>query len=164
MNKCCIKIIITIFLYLLFIYQNVIQAVVPFKSGGIAFILAFFFGLFLFNGIGHMYIGKVRRGVGFLLLGRLIYSILIVYLIFTIGVSIDQFFDLYSNQDTVPKINDNLIPRNSIDPQSFYSSIPMPILFIIGIIYLVYWIAQAADANRLAKKFNRHLDKEGTVL
>ena len=79
-------------------------------------------------------------------------------------MSIDQFFDLYSNQDTVPKINNNLIPQNGIDPKSFYSSIPMPLLFIIGIIYLVYWIAQAADANRLAKQFNRHLDKEGTVL
>ena len=63
-----------------------------------------------------MYIGKVRRGIGFLLLGCLIYSLLIVFLIFTIGVSIDQFFGLYPNQDTVPEINDNLIPQNSIDP------------------------------------------------
>jgi TM2 domain-containing membrane protein YozV len=142
----------------------VVQAVVPFKSGGIAFILAFFIGLVLFNGIGHMYIGKVRRGIGFLLLGCLIYSLLIVFLIFTIGVSIDQFFGLYLNQDTVSEINDNLIPQNSIDPTTFYSSIPMSFLFSTGIIYLVYWIVQAADAHRLAKKFNRHLDKEGTVL
>lgn len=141
-----------------------VQAVIPFKSGGIAFILAFFFGLFLFNGIGHMYIGKVRRGVGFLLLGWLIYSLLLVFLIFTIGLNIGQFFDLYSNQYTVPGINDDLIPQNSIDSESFDSNMPMPLLFIFGIIYLVYWIAQAADANRLAKKFNRHLDKEGTLL
>jgi len=73
-------------------------------------------------------------------------------------------FGLYPNQDTVPEINDNLIPQNSIDPMIFYSFIPMLLLFITGIIYLVYWIFQAEDANRLAKKFNRHLDKEGTVL
>jgi hypothetical protein len=40
----------------------------------------------------------------------------------------------------------------------------MPLLFITGIIYLVYWIVQAVDANRLAKKFNRHLDKEGAIV
>ncbi len=79
-------------------------------------------------------------------------------------MNIGQFFDLYSNQYTVPGINDDLIPQNSIHSESFDSNMPMPLLFFFGIIYLVYWIAQAADANRLAKKFNRHLDKKGTLL
>ena len=57
-----------------------VQAFVSFKSGGVAFILAFFFGLLFFNGVGHMYIGKVRRGVGILILGWFIYAILFVFL------------------------------------------------------------------------------------
>jgi hypothetical protein len=39
-----------------------VQDVVSFKSGGVAFIMAIFFGLFFFDGVGHMFIGKVKRG------------------------------------------------------------------------------------------------------
>ena len=42
-----------------------VQAVVSFKSGGVDFILAFSFGLFFFNGVGHMFIGKLRMCLPF---------------------------------------------------------------------------------------------------
>lgn len=110
-----------------------------------------------------MYVGGVRRDFGFLLLGWLIYSLLVVFLILIIGVNIDQFFDPYYNQYAAPGINDDLIPQNSMDPESFYSPIPVSFLFIFGTVYLVYWIFQAVDAYRLAKNL-RHLDKEGNLL
>ena len=51
-----------------------VQAVVSFKSGGVAFILAFFFGLFHFNGVGHMYHWKSKKRDRSQILGWFIYS------------------------------------------------------------------------------------------
>ncbi len=140
-----------------------VQAVIPFKNGGVAFILAFFFGLFLFNGVGHMYIGKVRRGVGVMLLGWLIYSIVLLFMIFVVGLNITQIFEPYSvTNEVLPGFTGPSVPSNSLN---FESLAPLlPFLFIFALVYLIFWIAQAADANRLAKKFNRHLDKEGALL
>jgi hypothetical protein len=88
----------------------------PFKSGGIEFILAFFFGLVLFNGIGPMYIGKVRSRGWFFAIGLANLFTVNCFLDFYYRRGKDQFFGLYSNHNTVPVINDNLILRNSIDP------------------------------------------------
>jgi hypothetical protein len=42
-----------------------VQAAVSFKSGGVGFILTFSFGLFFFDGVDHMFIGKVRMCLPF---------------------------------------------------------------------------------------------------
>jgi len=119
-----------------------VQAVISFKNGGVAFILAFFLGLFFFNGVGHMYIGKVRRGVGIMILGWIIYSILFIFLVSSF---VPVFIQTYNS-------------NNNDFSQSFFS------ISLFGAIYFIYLIIQAADANRLAKKFNRHLDKTGELL
>ncbi len=63
----------TMFLYSLFIHQNVTQAVIPFRRGGdgdgIIFIPPFFFGLSVFTGIGHIYRESEEMMLVFLLLG-----------------------------------------------------------------------------------------------
>ena len=140
-----------------------VQAVIPFKNGGVAFILSFFFGLFLFNGVGHMYIGKVRRGVGIMLLGWFIYSIVLFFMIFAIGLNIAQIYESYSVANEVTLgLSDVTVPSNSLNFE--YLAPAFPFIFIFALVYLTFWIVQAADANRLAKKFNRHLDKKGTLL
>ncbi len=81
------------FFYTLYLFIMImVQAVVSFKSGGIACIPAIFFGLFFINGVGHMYIGKVRRGIGILILGWFIYAILFVFLLSSF---IPVFLQLY---------------------------------------------------------------------
>lgn len=41
----------------------------PYKSPGTAALIAFIGGLFALPGIGHIYVGKVGRGIGILILG-----------------------------------------------------------------------------------------------
>jgi TM2 domain-containing membrane protein YozV len=138
----------------------VVQAVIPFKNGGVAFILAFFFGLFLFNGVGHMYIGKVRRGVGIMLLGWFIYAVILLFMVFTVGLNIAQLS--VANETMLGFDNNMMVPSNDITLE--YLSPVLPFLFVFALMYLTFWILQAVDANRLAKKFNRQLEKEGTLL
>jgi TM2 domain-containing membrane protein YozV len=126
-----------------------VQAVISFKNGGVAFILAFFLGLFFFNGVGHMYIGKVRRGVGIMILGWIIYSMLFIFLVSSF---VPVFIQNYNSN------NNDLFSSGSDFSQSFFS------ISLFGAIYFVYLIIQAADANRMAKKFNKHLDKTGELL
>ena len=137
-----------------------VQAVVPFKNGGVAFILAFFFGMFLFNGVGHMYIGKVRRGVGIMLLGWFIYAVVLLVMVFVIGLNITQLSG--ANETMLGFDNNEMVPSNDVTLE--YLSPILPFLFVFALVYLTFWIVLAADANRLAKKFNRQLEKEGTLL
>ncbi|MDQ4073231.1 MAG: TM2 domain-containing protein [Thermoproteota archaeon] len=151
-----------------------VQVVAPFKSGGIAFILAFFFGMFLFNGIGHMYIGKVRRGIGILVLGWVIYLLLFVFLLSSSIPLVTSLYNMNFNQEennnSLREFDETQSPlgRNmGMDVGSNWmnlSAIPLFSLVTFGIVFLVFWIAQAADANRLAKRYNRHLEKTGEVL
>ncbi|MER5175382.1 MAG: hypothetical protein ABJB76_07725 [Candidatus Nitrosocosmicus sp.] len=143
-----------------------VQAFVSFKSGGVAFILAFFFGLFFFNGVGHMYIGKVRRGVGILILGWFIYAILFVFLLSSFIPIFMQLSHSNDNATTSRSNSDLFLFRNNshdndLSHPSFFSFFSIP---LFGVLYLLYLIIQAADANRLAKKFNLHLDKTGELL
>ena len=77
-----------------------VQAVVSFKSGGVAFILAFFFGLVFFNGVGHMFIGKVRRGIGIMILGWFINSLAFVFLLNSlVSLPFMQYYNSYNSND-----------------------------------------------------------------
>lgn len=140
-----------------------VQAVATFKNGGVAFILGFFFGLFLFSGIGHMYIGKVRRGVGILLLGWLLYSVILAFMIFVIGLNFAQLYAQNSEPNQLfGSDGTSMLPNNEY--KSDFVGSAMPIIIIFALAYIGFTILQAADANRLAKKFNKNLDKEGTLL
>ena len=141
-----------------------VQAVVTFKSGGTAFILAFFFGLVLFNGIGHMYIGKVRRGFGVMILGWVIYSTMFILLLASSIPFIENFSNLNFNKVINNFNNNNNTATNNNNIASGLPHLPFISLFVFGIVFFAYWLIQALDANRLAKKFNKHLDKTGNVL
>jgi TM2 domain-containing membrane protein YozV len=140
-----------------------VQAVVSFKSGGVAFILAFFFGLVFFNGVGHMFIGKVRRGVGLMILGWFINSLAFVFLLNSfISLPFMQYYNSYNSNNQYNFNNDPFFPQSNDDNNDPSQSFSHFALF--GLVYFLYLLIQAADANRLAKKFNQHLDKTGELL
>jgi hypothetical protein len=62
-----------------------VQDVVSFKIGGVAFILAFFLAYFFFDGVDHMFIGKAKRGggVGIMIFGWFINSVAFVFLLYS---------------------------------------------------------------------------------
>jgi TM2 domain-containing membrane protein YozV len=106
-----------------------VQAVVSFKRRGVAFILAFFIGLLSFNGVGHMYIGKVRRGVGIFILGGFIHSILFIMLISAFVPVFMQSYNFNNNSnDSTSNSNGDLFSfgnnnyqGNDITSHSFFS-------------------------------------------
>jgi predicted amidophosphoribosyltransferase len=89
------------------------------KNSGTTTIIALIAGFFGFSGVGHMYIGKTKFGIGIMLLGWLIGLI-------WIGLS---------------TIN--------------------PILAIVGIVSIIFWIWQAYDANKKAKYYNEYIKSNG---
>jgi TM2 domain-containing membrane protein YozV len=110
----------------------------PYKSPGTTALIAFLGGIAALPGIGHMYVGKVRRGIIILIGGFLLFFIPLFLLA-----------SLYA-----PLQHDRGF--EGPDYPSVYS-----VGFLIGyglipasLIYLAYFIWQIFDARKLAKKFN----------
>ena len=114
-----------VFLYCLY---KLIVVSIPFKNNGLVFLIAIIAGIFGFNGIGHIYIGKILRGELIIFLG---------WISFGIGILVYLF---------------EFITQNDPLLQGFDLSM------IFGLIYFVIWIIQALDANRLAKHYNKYND------
>ena len=89
--------------------------------------IAIIAGVFGFCGIGHIYIGKVLRGVLIMFIG---------WIPFVIGILV--FIAEFISQ------NEPII--HGLD-----------LSMVVGIVYVAFWIIQALDANRLAKKYNKYL-------
>src|SRR5688500_2700424 len=59
-------------------YNKSIVDQLPYKSPGTAALIAFIGGIFALLGLGHIYVGKVERGIGILISGIIIYVLLII--------------------------------------------------------------------------------------
>ena len=105
-----------------------------FKSEGTALVLSIILGLFGLLGIGHIYIGKKRRGV-LILVGGLFLAFALFML--TVGVSL-----LYSNYMPmeVATVTSNFIP-----------------VYFIPFLGLYIW--QIVDARRKCRMYNEYLEK-----
>src|ERR1044071_7171472 len=57
----------------------------PYKSPGTAALIAFVGGIFALPGIGHIYVGKVGKGIGILILGIALYVVTII-MIYSVGL------------------------------------------------------------------------------
>ena len=66
--------------------QDIPSAVqpLPYKSPGTAALIALIGGIFSLPGIGHIYIGKVGKGIAILVVGFVLYIITILWLLFSI--------------------------------------------------------------------------------
>lgn len=104
----------------------------PNKSPGIAALLAILLGLFGIFGIGHIYVGKIARGLVLLVVGILVVPVFLVFGLLGI-VSLDGTF-----------IGGGLA-----------------LIVLSGAIWLIILIWQTFDAYRLANEFNLHLQRTG---
>ena len=106
----------------------------PYKSPGTAALIAFIGGIFGLLGIGHIYVGKVGKGIGILIAGIIIVALFVITIMMGIMGPIL-----------------GMGPMMMMDPSQM-SLIILP--FILGISYVVLWIWQIFDARKLSKKFN----------
>ena len=79
--------LLTVFLYCL--YKLTVVSI-PFKNNGLVFLIAIIAIIFGFNGIGHIYIGKVLRCVLIIFLGWISFGIGILVYLFEFITQNDQ--------------------------------------------------------------------------
>ncbi len=103
----------------------------PRKDPGIAAALAIIGGLFGLPGIGHIYVGRIGRGLLILFSGVILFVIWILVVIFSTlgGVS------------------------------GVLGALVLGIIFIIG--YIVIWFWQIFDAHHLAQRYNEIVNATG---
>jgi TM2 domain-containing membrane protein YozV len=105
------------------------------KSPGIAALLALLIGIGVF-GIGHIYVGRIRRGIVLLVVSLAIHVPLVmaaVLLIPSLFLSREAFGALFIG------------------------------VVVLGLVNLGLWIWQGYDAYKLAKQFNEHVRQYGKV-
>jgi TM2 domain-containing membrane protein YozV len=107
----------------------------PRKDTGVTAIVAGFGGLILF-GLGHFYVGKIGRGILFLLVGIIVKFALATMIIFMIPVAALA-----------------VIARN------LGGFIGLMIFLVIANLGL--WVSQIYDAYALAKKYNSEVQRTG---
>ena len=114
----------------------------PYKSPGTAALIAFIGGIFALPGIGHIYVGKVGKGIGILVLGLILYAVIVLTIV-SVGflASLEQ-----TNSESV---NDSA----GIGAIGF--------MLLLSIAYIVLFIWQIFNARKLAKKFNEVVKATG---
>jgi TM2 domain-containing membrane protein YozV len=101
------------------------------KNPGLTAILALIVGIGLF-GIGHIYVGRLRRGI----------LLLLVSIVLHAGLALLFPFMMLS--------------------YIFGSGAPQTTAFVLlSLVNLVLWIWQSYDAYNLAKQFNEHVEQYG---
>ena len=116
----------------------------PYKSPGTTALIAFLGGLFALPGIGHMYVGKLRRGIIILIGGFVLYVIFIV-----------AFIAL-----AIPfQYNDQIGRTEPMSSSVFIYALIPGIIFSVA--YLAFFIWQIFDARKYAKKFNERVKATG---
>jgi TM2 domain-containing membrane protein YozV len=106
----------------------------PYKSPGTAALIAFIGGIFALPGIGHIYVGKVGRGIGILITGLILYALTLI-MITSVGflASFEQ-----------PSISDDA----SVGIGALAG------MLVFSIAYIILFIWQIFNVRKLAKKFN----------
>jgi TM2 domain-containing membrane protein YozV len=119
-----------------------VVATLPYKSPGTAALIAFIGGIFALPGIGHIYVGKVGRGIGILIFGLILYAIVIV-MITSVGflASLEQ--------------------PNSASEYASAGIGAIAMMLVFSIAYIVLFIWQIFNARKLAKKFNELVGTKG---
>ncbi len=114
----------------------------PYKSPGTAALIAFIGGIFGLPGIGHIYVGKVGKGIGILILGLILYALIVITIV-SVGF-------LASIEQTDPA---------AVDDSSGVGALGFMLLSSVA--YLVLFIWQIFNARKLAKKFNEAVRTTG---
>jgi len=104
------------------------------KSAGIAIVLGFFF-----MGLGHLYAGKLTRGI-VLMLANILLAILVYVVVFTVLLSTDFIY----NVDGLAGV--------------------LVAIIGVGLAEFILWIWQLYDVNKLVKEYNEHARRTGEAL
>jgi predicted RNA-binding Zn-ribbon protein involved in translation (DUF1610 family) len=108
----------------------------PYKSPGTATLIAFIGGIFSLPGIGHIYVGKLGKGIAILVGGFILYILMILSIIYI----------------TTPLTH---IPQYAaIVGVSNFIMIAIITTIALSVGYIAFFIWQIFDARKLAKKFN----------
>jgi len=112
------------------------------KDTGITIILGVLLGLFGIMGVGQIYVGKAKRGALIMIAGFFLafasYILLFLYLTSDLFWSYDTYNDFVLNFRTV-----------------------LAFAAVISFIHLIFFIWQAYDSYKLAKKYNQELYSTG---
>lgn len=105
------------------------------KSPGIAALLGLLIGIGVF-GIGHIYVGRIRRGIVLLVVSLAIHVPLVMAAVLLIP-------SLFLSRETFGALFIGIV--------------------VLGLVNLGLWIWQGYDAYKLAKQFNEHVRQYGKV-
>ena len=105
------------------------------KSEGTTMVLAIIVGLMGIMGVGHLYLGKIRRGIIILVIGICSWSLLFVPAILLL--TWESPMDEYTLEQRVSNMTSIII------------------IGLVGVLALFVW--QIIDARKLCRKYNKHL-------
>ena len=123
--------------------QSVVHKEIERKNAGLAAVLALIAGIFGIWGIGHIYIGKIGKGIVLLILGFLLTWVTSIFLLAPMGIFFGIFFGAMHRG---------------------LSGFFMGLLGVIAIWILVCFVIfvwQVYDAYRLAKYYNEYVQQHG---
>lgn len=125
--------------------EKITSSLNHYKSEGITLVLSIVLGLFGLMGIGHIYIGRVKRGIAILIGGFLIWAIVFI----PVG-----FFSVLDDPQT--------LTEEEIMTQLFGPMIGAMIIGGIGGFALFIW--QIINARSLCRDYNLYYEKKGKDL
>jgi hypothetical protein len=122
------------------VYQSPVFGQISYKSPGTAMLIAVLGGIFGLSGIGHIYVGKLGRGIGILIGGV---TLIAIGIFMGVGFVASQL-SVYSEPLT-----------------SGIQSAALILEITFGLSYLVLFIWQIFDVRDYAKEFNEFVRTEG---
>lgn len=129
-----------------------------YKSEGVALCLSLTLGLVGFFGLGHRYVGAVWRGLGLLYLGWILTALNLLGPI-PLAVSITLSKAGVASGSYWPPLL-NILGY----PQGAYTVSSMALIAVLPVAFLVTLVWQAHGAHNLCKKYNLHMEKNGSKM
>ena len=129
-----------------------------YKSEGTTLVLSIVVGLFGIMGVGHLYVGKIRRGIIIMVIGFSLWTVVFIpFLFLGIGNEIEQ------------SITEDIEFLQYSDSMPQKDTTAVLIGFVIAVVsvsigYLVLYIWQILDSRKLCKRYNQYLEQEGKPL
>lgn len=118
------------------------QAGLETKNSGLAAVLALVLGFFGIWGVGHIYVGKIGKGIALLILGIILQWVIGFFVFF--GAMFFGFSYGFMHRGIAGFLGGFLVP-----------------IIIWGLITLAIFIWQVYDAYKLAKYYNEHVQRYG---
>ena len=123
---------------------------VEYKSESITLIFAIIVSLFGFMGVGHMYLGKVKKGIVILILGLVKSAAGVLLLIGGLA---------FLGQNSQRSNAYDPFGAAHIDPTTGIIILAIGIALLIGVVVLFFW--QIFDARKLCRKYNEYVEEHG---